>query len=151
MSALTDSPSWVPGGYKLQHRFTGEAAGGFHGAGNEQVAFLHGQPGNQADRSFPLMVYVTATPGQVLDGTNGRPGTQVSLGVSGVTATYHDGMWHVDGAVLQTAGIDAAKEWRSGTVHSLTIHAPGRTAGIRARRNVGLEDLLAMARSLNLS
>jgi hypothetical protein len=151
MSALKNPPSWVPGGYKLQHRFSGQASGGFHAAGEAQIAFLHALPVKQADTAYPLMVYIAEVPGQELDGTQGRAGTEVHLGLPGVKAIYHDGMWHVDGSALQSVGLDAAKEWRSGGVHSLTIHAPGRTVGIRARRDVGLEDLMAMARSLNLA
>jgi hypothetical protein len=151
MSALKNPPSWVPSGYKLQHRLVGQAAGGFHGAGDDQVAFLHARPVKQADHAYPLMVFVTAVPGQELDGTQGRTGTKVSLDVPGVTATYHDGMWFVDGDALQSVGLDAARQWRSGTVHSLTVHAPGRTVAIRARSDVALEDLLAMARSLSLT
>ncbi len=151
MSALKNSPSWVPSGYRLQHRFAGEAAGGFHGAGDDQVAFLHALPTKQHDPSYPLMVYAAAAPGRELDGTQGRAGTEVNLGIAGVKAIYHDGMWHVDGSMLESEGIEAAKAWRSGGVHSLTIHAPGRTVGIRARRDVALEDLVSMARSLDLA
>ncbi|HCT75464.1 MAG TPA: hypothetical protein DGG94_13210 [Micromonosporaceae bacterium] len=149
-SRVPGPPSWVPAGFKLRHRFEGEPSGGFHGAGNDQVTFLHSRLGKAEDNSFPLMVFVASAPGQQLDGTQGQAGTQVSLGILGKIGTYHDGMWYVDGAALQSVGLQRAKQWRTDQVHSLTIHESDRTVGIRARRDVALKDLIQIARSLDL-
>jgi hypothetical protein len=151
MTAIHNAPSWAPLGFKLQHRFTGEAAGGFHGAGNEQVAFVHSRIGRDDEHNFPLMVFVTAAKGRELDGTNGHAGTEISLGLPGATAIYHDGMWYVDGAALHEVGLEKSKHWRTDLVHSITVHAGDRTVAVRAKRDVELKDMVQIVRSLDLA
>jgi len=151
MTAIDNAPSWAPVGFKLQHRFTGQAAGGFNAAGHEQVAFVHSRIGKNDEYNSPLMVFVAAAKGQELDGTNGHEGTQISLGIPGATAIYHDGMWYVDGASLQEVGLDKAMQWRTDLVHSITVHAGDRTIAVRARRDVELKDMVQMVRSLDLA
>jgi len=141
-------PAWIPRGYELRHRFEGEAAGGFHGAGQDQVAFLHSPTGTQADPSYPLMVYVTPKQDLALDGTRGRVGTRISFEKIGKVATYHDGIWHVDGERVHLTCLAQARQWHTNEVHSLTIHSADGTVAIRARRDVALDDLIRIARSL---
>jgi len=132
----------------LRHRFEGEAAGGFRGAGPDQVAFLHSPTGKQADPSYPLMVYLTPKRDQALEGTQDRIGTPVSVEKLGKVATYHDGIWHVDGERVRLAGLAQARQWHTAEVHSVTIHSAAGTVAVRARRDVALHDLIRIARSL---
>lgn len=144
-------PAWIPQGYKLRHRFEGEAAGGFRGAGREQVAFLHSPTGKRADPSYPLMVYVTPKNDLALDGTQGRAGTPISLEKMGKVATYHDGIWHIDGERPHLIGLAQARQWHTDEVHSLTIHTPHGTVAVRARRDVALDDLIKIAATVDLA
>lgn len=126
----------------------GEAAGGFRGAGQDQVAFLHSPTGKRADPSYPLMVYVTPKQDQALEGTQGRAGTPVSVEKWGKVAVYHDGIWHIDGERVHLSGHGQARQWHTAEVHSVTIHSGGGTVAVRARRDVTLDDLIRIAHSL---
>ena len=110
-------PSRLPAGFKLRHQFVGFAAGGFPTAGEDQAAIIHTRSWQRADVSFPLAVFVASALGQSLIGTHGRDGTPIDVGVPDTTATYHDGMWYVDGEALPTVGLREARTWR--TEHEL--------------------------------
>ena len=135
----------------MRHRFEGEAAGGFHGAGREQVAFLHSPTATQARPSYPLMVYVTPKHDLALEGTQGRAGTPISIEKMGKVATYHDGIWHVDGERVHLRAFALARQWHTEEVHSVTIHSPEGTVAVRAQRDVAVNDLIKIAAAVDLA
>lgn len=113
-----------------------------------QATLVHTRGGQLQHWSSPLLVYVSQTPGQVLAGTEQRAGVAVDLGVAGVTATYHDGMWAQDGAAVATLGDEQSMYWSTSGPHSITVRTTDQTLAVRGPRDVGVAELVKIARSL---
>jgi hypothetical protein len=140
-------PSYLPEGFKLRRRIHGVAAAGFLDDPS-QATLVHTRGGQLQHWSSPLLVYVSQTPGQVLAGTEQRAGVAVDLGVAGVTATYHDGMWAQDGAAVATLGDEQSMYWSTSGPHSITVRTTDQTLAVRGPRDVGVAELVKIARSL---
>jgi hypothetical protein len=143
-------PAHVPYGYRYAFRVDGEAAAGFWGNADQVLLTysFHKEP------SYPLSVYAAAGGGdEVLLGTEQRAGKPVDLGVAGVSAVYHDGLWspglgrdeHVVGQFVL--------HWDDQEWHSITIRAGDRVYGVRGARSNGVtfDELASVARSLPLA
>ena len=142
-------PRRLPDGYAYRGRADGPMAGGFVRA-ERQTALVHTRDRSPAEHHTPLTVFATDNPRQALAGTEGARGVRVDLGVPGVEAIYHDGIWHVDADVADEHGVDKGFAWLTGTCHSLTVRTATRVYGVRAPRDVPLAELVAIAASLPL-
>jgi hypothetical protein len=149
LSSERINPAYITNGFKLRRRLDGAASGGF-GESPDQATLVHTRGWRYEDWSFPLMVHVTSAPAKALDGTEHRPGQPVDLGIAGVTAVYHDGVWALDAERAEVEGVDQAMYWNT-VVHSLTVRTPTLVYGIRAPLDVGLAELIRVARSLPLA
>lgn len=135
-------PRILPDGFQFRRRIEGETAPGFWGT-SEQVTLIHTRGGEYADWNKPLHVHVTTQPDAQLAGTENRPGIPLDLGIEGVRATYHDGMW-------ADAGPQTPAQWRTDLAHSITVRFREQVFGIRGPREMSVEELTAVARSLPL-
>lgn len=142
-------PRRLPAGYAYRGRADGPMAGGFVRE-ERQTAFVHTRDRSPAEHATPLTVFATDNRRHELAGTEGARGVRVDLGVPGVEATYHDGIWHVDADVADEHGVDKAFVWVTGHCHSLTVRTATRVYGVRAPRDVPLTELVALAASLPL-
>lgn len=140
------TPGRLPAGFQLRRRVEGNALAGFTGPQGQtltdQVTLIHTKGKSYLDSRFPLTVHMTSTPNARLFATEGRPGITVDVGVPGTRTVYHDGWWTppvTDGG---------RPVWGVGSMHSITVQAADRVLGVRAARNVGLEELLAIAKSI---
>jgi hypothetical protein len=140
------TPGRLPAGFQLRRRVEGTALVGFTGPqGQEltdQVTLIHTRGRGYLDSRFALTVHVTSTPAARLFATEGRAGISVDIGIPGAKAVYHDGWW----TPPETDGGRAV--WGVGTMHSITVYAADRVLGVRAPRNVGLQELLDVAKSI---
>jgi hypothetical protein len=141
-------PSRLPAGFQLRRRIDGTAVVGFTGPNGEelpdQVTLIHTRGKQYLDWRFPLTVHAAAVPDARLFATEGRAGVSVDVGVRGVKATYHDGWW------TPPASGDGRPVWGVGNMHSITLRTADRAIGIRAPRDVPLDELVEVAKSLPL-
>lgn len=140
-------PARIPDGFRLRNRVDGPVAGGFPPEA-EQTLLLHTRSWRMEDIRRPLLVFATPDVDQELIGTHDRAGTPVDLGIPGVSAVYHDGVWQVDADIFEAEGLDAAMRWDTTSVHSLTVRTADRVFGVRAPREIDVEELVAVVRSL---
>jgi hypothetical protein len=133
-------PRFLPLGFRHMLRVDGPAAAGFPDVPDQvTLAFARGRARHQT--LFPISVHAADGLGLVLKATEKRQGTVINLG-SDTSAIYHDGWW------TAPAADGAMPQWDSSSIHSLTIHTPTRTYGIRAPRDVSFDELIAVARSI---
>jgi hypothetical protein len=140
----------LPLGYRLRSRFEGEDAGGFPGS-PDQLALIYTRGLGSDEAVYPLLVYVAARGGaKELVGTEGRSGSSVDIGVSGVTAVYHDGMWAPGPGPDERRLGELIIHWDTGDAHSITVSGGGRLLGVRGARSRGVlaRHLVTVARSL---
>jgi hypothetical protein len=150
-SLLADArPAHVPRGYRYAFSIEGEAAAGFWGNADQVLLnySFHREP------SYPLAVFATVPAGgvDVLHGTEQRRGTPVDLGVPGVSATYHDGLWASGPGRDQQVVGQFVLHWDDREWHSITIRAGDRVFAVRGARSNGVtfDELTSVARSLPL-
>jgi len=142
-------PTYVPAGYRYGFHVEGEAAAGFWGNA-DQVVFnysFHKEP------SFPLTIFAAAAAGgDVLHGTEQRTGTAVDLGLPGVSAVYHDGVWTTGPGRDQQLVGQLVLHWDDREWHSITIRTGDRVFAVRGARSNGVtfDELTSVARSLPL-
>jgi len=140
----------LPLGYRLRSRFEGEDAGGFPGSA-DQLTLIYTRGMSSDDAVYPLLVYVAARGGATeLVGTEGRPGSNVDVGVSGVTAVYHDGMWALGPGPDERRLGELTLHWDTGEAHSVTLNGGDRLLAVRGARSRGVlaRHLVTVARSL---
>lgn len=147
----------LPRGYREVQRSVAPA-GGFRNTGKETlIVFKKGViPSLEAP---PLLVFLTPTPAGPFATTRGHVGQRVSIrGSNGVATegTYHDGMWKSvsrDQRNVNTGGCSEMVVWRSdeNTRHSLIFPLGKYTVGIRGARDLSLEDLMAVASSIQVA
>lgn len=142
-------PSYVPPGYGLRWQIDGEIAPGFHQDPTQTVG-VYTRSWNPDDRTNPLMV--CAASGIVTDlmGTEGHTGQAIDLGIPGITAVYHDGMWAPGVGREQWTMGNAPFHWDTTSAHSITARWQNRVIAIRAAKNrdVGIAMLVKIARSM---
>jgi hypothetical protein len=149
-SLLADArPRYVPTGYRYGFRVEGEAAAGFWGNADQVLLnyTFHKEP------SFPLTIFAAAAAGgDVLHGTEHRTGMPVDLGVPGVSAVYHDGLWATGPGRDQQVVGQFVLHWDDREWHSITIRARDRVFAVRGARSNGVtvDELTSVARSLAL-
>lgn len=142
LSAARIQPSKLPSGYDFRRRLDGHSASGFNGP-TEQATLVHTVGWKREHWSNPLVVHVTTERGAELFATERRPGVPIDLGISGVKAVYHDGMW-ADG------GPGVRPRWATEYAHSITVRTGDRVFGVRGPRDLSIEDLVKVAKSLPL-
>ncbi|QXJ20718.1 hypothetical protein AGRA3207_001481 [Actinomadura graeca] len=136
-------PRWLPPGFRFRRQIDGGAAAGFPGPA-DQTRLVHTKGWARADWSNPLVVHVTTEPGAQLLATENRPGVPISLGDVPAEAEYHDGMW--------TGGDHGTRpRWTTELAHSVTVRTPTRVFGVRGPREISVEDLVEIAKSLPLT
>jgi hypothetical protein len=143
-------PAHVPYGYQYAFRVEGEAAAGFWGNADQVLLTysFHKEP------SYPLSVYAAAATGDpTLQGTEHRAGTPVDLGVPGVSAIYHDGLWAPGPGRDQHVVGQFVLHWDDQEWHSITIRTRDRVYAVRGARSNGVtfDELASVARSLPLA
>jgi hypothetical protein len=142
-------PSYLPSGYQLRRQIVGDdAAHGLSNRAGDQVgAMMLVHTTGRTYREWllaALVVHVGLGPDGSLTGTEKKPGRRVDLGLPGVQAVYHDGMWAM--------GDDGVRPvWRTDAAHSITVRTSARSYGIRGPRSIGIGELVRVARSLPLS
>jgi hypothetical protein len=148
-TAQVSGPSYLPSGYTLSQRVEGADAGGL-GQSPNQVGLFYRRGTAQDDWHAPLAVFTGPPGASDLVATENHPGEAVDLGVPGITATYHDGMWTIGAGPDQTQAGSVTLYWDTSTNHSITIRWSGGTAAIRGpkARGVGYDELTKMASSL---
>ncbi|MEN3358348.1 MAG: hypothetical protein V7637_2330 [Mycobacteriales bacterium] len=139
-------PAQLPTGFQLRRRIDGTAMVGFTGPNGEelldQVTLIHTRGRQYMDWRFPLTVHVTSTPDARLFATENRPGVSVDVGIRGVKAIYHDGWW------TPPVSDGSGPVWGVGAMHSLTLRSANRVVGVRAPREVPLDELVRIAKSV---
>ncbi|WP_067458405.1 hypothetical protein [Actinomadura macra] len=142
-SSTQVEPKWLPPGFRFRRQIDGEAAAGFLGPA-EQTRLVHTKGWALADWSNPLVVHVTTEPDAQLLATENRPGVPINLGDVAAQAVYHDGTW-TDG------DHDLRPRWTTGLAHSVTVRTPTRVFGVIGPREISVEDLVEVAKSLPLT
>jgi hypothetical protein len=139
----------LPAGYRLRAEIEGYAAGAFRGDPGQRTLVLT-RGWDHSETHFPLLIHIGRVDAGPLLGTEGRDGAQVDLGVEGVHAVYHDGMWMPGSGRDQASDSGVVVHWNRNDVHSMTVSSPTQTFGIRGtrRRGVSVEDLRRLARAL---
>ncbi|GII97105.1 hypothetical protein Ssi02_73360 [Sinosporangium siamense] len=138
--------SALPAGFEFRKALTGKTSAGFN-ATVSQVTLVHTRGAGERDWSYPLSVHIVQAPQAVLLCTEARSGVPVDLEIRGVKATYHDGLWSLpDGEAGASAPV-----WRTDQAHSVTVWTASLSYGVRGPRDVPVEKLLEVARSLPLS
>lgn len=146
--AMTEvRPSRLPSGYRFRRRIDGSAGAGFP-RDAAQTAVVHLRGTDDVSVRTPLTVHIGLDPKLDLIGTHDRPGVAVDVGIAGASAAYHDGMWHVDADVADKIGWEHAFRWHVGDVHSVTVRTATRTYAVRGPRDVPLDELIEVVKSL---
>jgi hypothetical protein len=94
MTSLTvRTPDYLPEGYRSWTTVLGRDAGGFGATSDDQYSMTFARGSMPEEKANTLLVYRgPANSGELL-GTQRHAGESVDIGVSGVQATYHDGVW----------------------------------------------------------
>jgi len=151
MPALTAKmvkPESVPTGYAWRRQLEGASA---HALGRhpDQIVLVYTLGWTQEDWSWPLVVAAAPAGAPPLLGTEHRRGRHVDLGIPGVRAVYHNGIWVLGpGPDEQSFGAGVI-HWDSSTVHSLTVRHSDVTWAVRGPKTRGadFDVLVRMARS----
>lgn len=143
-------PGYVPPGYRLTTRLEGRGANAFGGAGDDQLLLSYKRSDAEV-AVFPLVIYAARDSDGILFATEQRPGRPLSLGIKGVRAHYHDGMWAPgSGPDEQRIDDDITIHWSRGGVHSITGVAGRMAMAVRGpvTEATSFDELVAVARSL---
>lgn len=146
------SPSYVPDEFTFRRRLEGSETGGF-GDDPTQVGLIYTRGWDHTDSAYPLIVYAAQPVETDLAATENRPGVPVDLGIPGVQAVYHDGLWAFGPGEAQVnleGGVTI--HWERSGAHSITIYSPDGTYAVRAPKDtVAFDELARVAKSLNIA
>jgi hypothetical protein len=137
----------LPAGYYRFMELAPRASKGF-GAAYDRATVLFRWRYAGPDERNGLLLFVAAANDEPLIETDRREGVPIDLGLSGVHALYHDGVWsmhpHDDPTTVPRF------YWNTGNAHSLTVRGRATAYGIRGmrRQRVGLHELVEIARRL---
>ena len=142
-------PAYTPPGHTLANRIDGERAQGF-GFESQQTAFWYKRSDGQGDSHAPLVAYAGPPGAPPLVGTYGGPTRPIDVGVAGVDAAYHDGIWTSGPGAIETHfGPSWVLHWQQEGVHSITARWSGGVYAVRGARfnGIGIDDLVKMIAS----
>lgn len=143
---LKQQPHHIPSGYALRQTFEGgiEPGFGFH---PNQVIRIYARGWSDRDWICPLLVVLATPDAPDLGATDRAHGSPIDIGLSGVSAIYHDGMW--------TGTPDAAPKpiWNTTYAHSITVRSSYIAVAARGNKRDGIDmaELIAVIRSLRTS
>lgn len=147
-SVSPTQPSYVPEGFELRGRTRSE---GIRVLRNDpaQSAFVYTLGWEQEDWAYPLMIFIGSTPPGHLVATEDRSGELVELGVPGVTAVYHDGIWAPGNGDDERIFGATVIHWERAMAHSITASSDKGVVAVRGpkRRGVDFAELVRVARS----
>lgn len=144
-------PRYLPNGYSLWKVIQGAEAAGFGFSDSDDqysVTYACGKMPEAKDTA--LTVFKGPLNATSLAATTGHSGEEVDLGIAGVTAIYHDGMWFIGPGDEQRVSGKLVLHWERGSFHSLTVRAPSDVWGVRGPKSIRLDkqELILVARSL---
>jgi hypothetical protein len=139
---LVQQPGYVPFGFEFRRKLDTTTEPGFGRDPNQAITiYTHGW--DEADWISPLML-VIGSPGQsALVGTENQLGDPVELGLGGVMARYHNGVW--------TAASDGSGRvvWNTEYAHSITASSPALRVAVRGnKRQVSIAELTRVLQSI---
>ena len=141
-------PEHLPSGYAWRRQLEGASAQVL-GRHPDQVVLVYTLGWSQEDWNVPLVVAGAPAGAPPLLGTERRRGRRVDIGIPGVEAVYHDGIWALGPGPDERRFGHGLIHWDSSTVHSLTIRHSGMTWAVRGPKTRGADfrTLVRMARS----
>lgn len=145
MTSLTvRTPDYLPEGYRSWTTVLGRDAGGFGATSDDQYSMTFARGSMPEEKANTLLVYRgPANSGELL-GTQRHAGESVDIGVSGVQATYHDGVWAAGpGPEERRVGQHTVIHWDRSIRHSLTVRTPSEVVGVRGPKAIVNADELA--------
>ncbi len=150
-NVTVSNPAYLPSGYELSLRVHGSEAGGL-GMDASQTGTFYRRATAIEDWRSPLAVYLSGPGAPDLAATEKKQGEQIDLGIVGIKAVYHDGLWMLGQGAEQLDMGDVVVHWDSSTLHSITARWDGGTCAVRGPkgRGVGYDELINVVKSMFL-
>ncbi len=120
------------------------------GRNPDQTILIYTSGWTERDWFCPLVVVIAPAGAAQLVATERRQGTPIDLGLPGVTAVHHDGLWTAPETEI---GAPAKRPvWNTTFAHSITARSMTLTAAVRAnKQRVDTAELVRVLLSLTLT
>lgn len=140
---LFQQPGYVPSGFEPRRTLDSTTEPGF-GRDPDQVITIYTHGWDESDWISPLMLVVGTAGSSALVGTENRPGDPIDIGIPGVAAFYHNGVW--------TAASDGSGRvvWNTEYAHSISAASTALRVAVRAnKRQVSIAELTRVLQSVH--
>lgn len=141
-------PPYIPSGYRLAWKTEGPVATDFIDNRAGKSYWYVSQAGNAA-YAYALSVHYSTSAVGPLMGTSGRDGEVVDVGLAGLTASYHDGIWALGAGPYQRSDFGITLHWETAVAHSLSVFGAGLAIAVRGSKIHGItrDELVRIAQA----